>query len=461
MRKQRLFWFMLLLLILPLPVLFFLLLDVAQSEGVPTGMVATGPGQRYTENLPVIDIRDFGHQPAQMPSAESSSLQQVQGRHLILHNSSFSSGGGSNPNNPYAVIRKSGPAFLQPGATARYEITLANYESVTHTYRLTDTLPPQLVYVPGSAEGLAYDPATRRLTWQGTLAPGRLDYVIEENSLALPYLDLAGFGAANLCDDFTVNGEACDDVTVTFNLGVNGYTTNLYGELLSQLTVSSNGLVLGSHVIAGGHNQWLPDATAPGLLLAGLWRDVDLTTSGRWHAAIISGLVAGHDVFYAQWHDAPHAGDADLTARHAIAVVLNGDGSMAGHAFFIYDNISDPAQTVAQGYTIGAGDKLGVRGATYAYAPCCDDPSPPQGYPPVTGTTLHVRPVLFGAGSDYRRTFSYEAIVNGQVPETITNTAVAASTSGDPALANVWATHYLYVRLQTYIPFVQFNEVAP
>ena len=37
--------------------------------------------------------------------------------------------------------------------------------------------------------------------------------------------------------------------------------------------------------------------------------------------------------------------------------------------FFIYDNISDPAQTVAQGYTIGIEDKLGVRGVTYAYAP--------------------------------------------------------------------------------------------
>ncbi len=451
-KQQRLLLFILFLIILPAPVAFFILLDVAQGEGEPAGLVITGPGQRYTENIPIFDIRDFGYQPVVLPEAPDTNVAMF-----------IEQGGGSDPNNPYAVIRKIGPTFLQPGATTRYEITLTNYESITHAYRLTDTLPPQLAYVPDSASGLTYDPATRTLTWQGELSPGHLDYVIEENSLTLPYLDLADFGAVNLCDDFIASGEDCDDVTVTFNLGVNGYTTNLYGEVLSQLTVSSNGLILGNDIIANDHNQWLPDTAAPDFVLAGLWRDVDMGgadtgASGRWHAAIISGLVQGHDVFYAQWHDVPHTIDPDLTARHAIAVLLNGDGSMAGHAFFIYDNISDPVQTVAQGYTIGIEDKLGLRGVTYAYAPRCGDPQPPQGYPPTSGTTLHLRPVLFGSANDYRRTFSYEAIVNGQVPETIPNTAVATSSSGNPALAHVWSTHYLYVRLQTYLPLAVGGE---
>ena len=453
-KQQRLLLFILFLLIIPAPVAFFILLDVAQGEGDPAGLVVTGPGQRYTENIPIFDVREFGHQPLVLPGASDTTNATV-----------IEQGGGSDPNNPYAVIRKTASTFLPPGATDHYEISLANYESVTHTYRLTDTLPPQLAYVPGSATDLTYNPNTRTLTWRGELSPGHLDYVIEENSLTLPYLDLADFGAINLCDDFIANGEDCNDVIVTFNLGVNGYTTNLYGEVLSQLTVSSNGLILGNEVVATGHNQWLPDAAAPGFVLAGLWRDVDMggvdtAQNGRWHAAIISGLVQGHDVFYAQWHDAPQANDPDLTARHAIAVLLNGDGSMAGHAFFIYDNISDPAQTVAQGYTIGVEDKLGVRGVTHAYAPCCGDPQPPQGYPPAAGTTVHLRPVLFGATNDYRRTFSYEAVVNGQVPETVTNTAVATSSSGNPALAHVWSTHYLYVRLQTYLPLLLFDEVV-
>lgn len=453
MTKQRSNWLIFFLLISLLLLALFLLSDAAADENGFFDMVATGIGQRYTETIPVIDIRNFGYEPMSLTSEPINNSQLIQG-------------GGSDPNNPYAVIRKTAPTFLHPGATARYEISLANYESVTHTYWLTDTLPPQLTYVPDSTNNLVYDPATRTLAWQGELPSGHLEYVIEENSIALPYLDLADFGAANLCADFIASGEDCDDVTVTFNLGVNGYTTNLYGEVLSQLAVSSNGLILGNDVSANGHNQWLPDAAAPGFVLAGLWRDVDMgggdvAPNGRFHAAIISGLVEGHDVFYAQWHDAPYASNQSLTARHAIAVLLNGDGSMAGHAFFIYDNISDPAQMVAQGYTIGIADKLGVRGVTYAYAPCCNDPQPPQGYPPMAGTTLHLRPVLFGGANDYRRTFSYEAVVNAQVPETIASTAVATSSSDDPALAQVWSTHYLYVRLQTYLPFLRHDEGQP
>jgi len=467
MRRQRLFLFIPLLLGLPLSGFLFWASNVVQSEEAPADMVAIGSGQRYTETIPIFDVRDLGCQPAQMLAAEPSSF--------ILHNSSLPQGGGSDPNNPYAVIRKTGPTYRQSGGTARYEISLANYESVTHTYRLTDTLPAQLTYVPDSSDDLIYTLSTRTLTWQGELSPGDLGYVIEETGVTLPYLDLGDFGAVNLCDAFIANGEECDDVTVTFNLGVNGYTASLYGDTLTQVVVSSNGIALAGDAAGSqaqsAHNQWLPDASPPGYLLAGLWRDVDMggadtVQNGRWHAAILSGLVEGYDLFYVQWDNAPHAHDPDLTARHAIALVLNSAGSLderplTGHAFFIYDNISDPAQLAAQGYTIGIEDKLGVRGATYAYAPCCGDPQPPQGYPPAAGTTLHLRPVLFGADNDYSRTFSYEAVVNGQSPETIASTAVAASSSHDPALAYVWATHYLYVRWQTYLPLLQTNEVTP
>jgi len=439
----------------------------AQEDNTVSNLITVGPGQRYSESIMLVDLRDSGYQPVQLDMSQPSVIRNPQ--------AAIAWGGGSDPHNPYAVIRKTAPAFIQPGGTARYEIALTNYESMTHTFRLTDTLPPQLTYMADSANDLVYDPAARTLSWQGELSPGNLDYVIEENSLALPYLDLAAFGAVNLCDDFVANGEACDDAGVTFNLGVNGYNTNLYGEVLSQLTVSANGLILEHDAAASGHNSWLPDATAPGNVLAGLWRDVDMgggdtPPNGRFHAAIISGLIEGHDVFYAQWHDAPHASDSaplaplrtGPTARHAIAVLLNKAAGLpaAAHVFFIYDNISDPAQMVAQGYTIGIADKLGARGVTYAYAPCCGDPQPPQGYPPAAGTTLHLRPVLFGAANDYRRTFSYEAVVNAQVPETITSTAVAVSSSGNPALAHTWSTHYLYVRWQTYLPVLRHDAVV-
>ena len=472
--------------------LFLLLLTAAlavqaQEQPDSDSVIIVGPGQHYTETIPVIDLQAIGHRPLSLPT--DTTINHLQ----FTVNHSSNRGGGSNPNNPYGVIRKTGPTFLSPGGTAQYGITLNNFESITRTYQLTETLPAGLTYLPdsdastGSAQAneLVYDANSRTLSWQGELAPGNLDYIIEEQSPALPYLDLAAFGAINLCDDFIANGEACDDVSVTFNLGVNGYTTNLYGEVLSRLTVSSNGLILASETAVSSpyaHNQFLPDAATPGFVLAGLWRDTDMgdaeMQNGRFHAAIISGLIEGHAVFYAQWHDVPQSGDSDpsmppktsLTARHAIALLLNSDAATssaqaaagsaqqmtqqpeAAHAFFIYDNISDPAQLVAEGYTIGIADKLGSRGATYAYAPCCGDGVSPQGFPPAAGTTLHVRPFLFGANNDYQKTFSYAALVIAPVPQTVVSTAVVTSSSPDPAFATAWFTHYLYVRWQQFLP---------
>ncbi|HIP71223.1 MAG TPA: DUF11 domain-containing protein [Anaerolineae bacterium] len=413
------------------------------QEGTPR-LILTGVGQGYSENLAVVDLRLFGYQPT--PVTDSG---------FSIQSTAVSDAAA------YAAIRQTGPAYAAPGTIASYEITAANYESVTRTIRLTNTLPPQLAYIPGSAPDLTYNPDTRALTWQGELAPGQLEYVIEESQLALPYLNLADFGVPDLCAAFRDNERDCDDVVVTFNLGVNGYSVMLYGRELRQLTLSSNGVIVGAETAVSGQPQWLPDAVVPNFLLAGLWRDVDMTASGSWRAAILSGLIEDYDVFYAQWHDAPAAADPDLTARHAIAIPLSNGGSLDGHVFYIYDNISHPAQTAAQGYAIGLEDNSGTRGVTYAYAPCCGDPRPAQGYPPPSGTALRLRPILFGAANGYARTFSYAVTVNGRVPETIANTAVIRSDSPDPNLAYTWDTHYLSVRWQTYLPLALTQEAAP
>jgi hypothetical protein len=429
----------------------------ADGRQITFAPALTGPGRAYSEHLPVYEARLWGYEPVVMPSSEGEASA-----HAAVHGMPHS---GSDPANPFAVIRHTAVNYAAPGGTVRYTISLANYDTVTHTYRLTNTLPLPLAYISQAGEDLTYEPESRTLTWQGEVAPGHLEYVIEPAAAPWPYLDLAAFGAPNLCDAFLESGEACADVTVTFNLGVNGYTAVLYDQLLSQVTVSTNGLLLGGDTAGAGPNRWLPDAEAPNNVLAGLWRPVNMggeeNAGGRWHAAVVGGLVEGHDVFYAQWHNAAHSINPNVTARHAIALVLNGTGAFSGHAFFIYDNISDPGQLVEQGYTIGAGDRSGRRGATYAYAPCCGDERSPQGYPPAAGVTLHLRPVLLGADNAYRRTFSYVAAVNAQVPETIANTAVATIAAGDVEPALVWATHYLYVRWQTYLPLLGFDEVAP
>lgn len=364
---------------------------------------------------------------------------------------------GSDPANPYAIIRQTGPTFAGPGDEVTYHIQLANYEAVTRTFQVTETIPAGLAVITSSLPtGMTYESSTRQLTWQGLLAPAYLDYGLMPDGLTLPYIDLAAYGVPNLCDDLP----DCDETAVTFNLGINNYTFPYYGQTLSEITVSPNGLMLAptGPITDTNVNTWLPAPDPSGAVLAGLWRDVDMgggdtAGNGRWHAAILSGLLEGQSLFYAQWHDAPHAADPDNTARHAIALPL-GDGPYTGHIFYIYDNIAHPDQLVAAGYTIGLADSMGSRGLTVAFSDCCGG-IPPQGYPPAGGTTIHLAPLLRYPDNAYQTTLTYTAAIQAPVPETIITTAMVTSNSPNPAVNVAWATHYLYVREMTYLPAIK------
>ncbi|MCP5097674.1 MAG: DUF11 domain-containing protein, partial [Chloroflexi bacterium] len=189
--------------------------------------------------------------------------------YVTIHNSLF--------NLSHPIIQKTGPAILAPGAIARYAVTISNFESITRTYQLTDTLPAQLTYMPDATSDLDYDAASHTLTWQGDIGPGKLDMLIESSDTPLPYLDLAQFGVPNLCDEFIANDRSCNDASVTFNLGVNGYRYTLYGDTLSQIVLSVNGYVAGDTVTGRSQPQWLPNPNTPNYLLAGLWRDVNIS----------------------------------------------------------------------------------------------------------------------------------------------------------------------------------------
>jgi uncharacterized repeat protein (TIGR01451 family) len=260
---MRRFFFLILLLVAIAAA--FTRSPAAGQEGTPTP-AAMASVSHYTESIPVYDaaalLNALGWEPVVISdTAPIRTRPQWDGANPVPFGHSLT------------PIKKSGPDYLSPGATARFEVTVANSESVTRTVRLSDTLPAQLDYVSGSASGLTYDATTRTLSWEGELAPGGLDTIIEPAGTPLPYLDLADFGAVNLCDDFVTAGGSCDDVAITFNLGVNGYTFTLYGQTLSQITLSSNGVALGAVPFEHGHPQWLPDAAAPSYLpdCGGMW----------------------------------------------------------------------------------------------------------------------------------------------------------------------------------------------
>jgi hypothetical protein len=346
-----------------------------------------------------------------------------------------------------------------------YRINLSNYEAVTRTVQVTESLPVHVEVVPESlADGLSYNAVTRQLRWQGEVPPAHLVYQRLPDGLALPYIDLAAYSVPNLC----LTLPDCDETAVTFNLGINNRHFSYFGSLLSEITISPNGILTAGPLADARHNKWLPDARVQTAVLASLWRDVDMrlvvpaegegdpvTVGGRLHAALLTGLLPGHEVFYVQWHNAAAASDLDNTTRHALALAL-GDGPYAGHLFTIYDNIAHPEQVIADGYTIGLTDPTGSRGATVAFADCCGG-QPPQGYPPAPGTTWHLAPVLLHPENAHT-TLSYRAVVTADVPETVTTTAIAHTDSPNPDTQVVWSTHTLFVRELTYLPLIQIGD---
>jgi len=403
----------------------WVLLGLLVSAVWAAGAAAKEPGtmaQPVPADLPLIDLAATGFQAVAMP-VDRQTVTAVP-----------------------AAVSKTAVSTAAPGQEVVYTVTLRNSGPVTETVTLTDVLPPQVVWLEGD-DALAYNPADRTLRWTGEIPPGRLDYSLTSLPDGLPYLDLGGYGLPNLCDPFIATGGDCDDTAVTFNLGAEGYSANLYGRHYEQLRVSANGLLFLDET-PNGSPHWLPTAAAPGLRLAALWQDLDLTGGGRWHAAILSGYLAGRDVFYAQWHDAPHAANPDLTSRFAIALTLEQNSQPAGGSgeiFYLYDHIAQPDALIASGYAIGLQDSAGRRGFTYAYA---GPDAPPRGAPPASGMTLHWAPHFYG--TDYSRSFTYRVRVTGSIPEMAVNTATTTSSDG----RSEWATHYLAIRHQTYLPLV-------
>jgi uncharacterized repeat protein (TIGR01451 family) len=417
----------------------------AAETAVSGAAVAAGTPDSTLADLPVIDLTADGWTAVAVAPARS--LERAQA--------------------VVPPVGKTAVTTAAPGQEVAYTVTVANSGAATETVTLTDTLPPELALV-ALDDALTYDRANHRVVWTGEMAPGRLDYSLSLPQQGLPYLDLGDYGLPNLCAAFVEAGEGCDDAAVTFNLGAEGYSTTLYGQTYYQLHVSADGLLLLPDATAVSPH-WLPDAAYPGVKLAGLWQDLDMTSGGRWHAAILSGYVAGEEVFYVQWQAAPHAANPDLSSSFAIALSVRQTGATAwdaaimpatavaeatatatataasGSIFYIYGPISQPDALISQGYAIGLQDSAGERGFTYAYA---GEGGSPRGTPPPPGTTLHFVPHFYGTG--YTRSFQYTARVTAPAPGVVVNTAYA--TWGDGRLE--WATHYLHIRHQQYLPLI-------
>lgn len=346
------------------------------------------------------------------------------------------------------VVQKSGPPYAAPDQIVTYQINLGNPEGAARTLSLTDTLPTGLEFVPGSATGgLSYSAPSRQLTWSGSLPPAEAGYEVTA-VFPIDYVNLgsAPYNLDSLCESVT----DCDEALVTIDLAAAGESVTLFGESVTSVRVSSNGLLLGPDGLAGpaclACPQPLPSAAPPNQLIAGLWRDVDMNGGqGDWYAAVVSGLLPNSvdKVLYVNWHNAAQFGNPFLTASHAIALVLDGQSEPAGRVYLIYDEISDPDALTAAGYAVGAEDKDGSSGVMAAYAPCREAAcltGSPVGAPPPNGSTLRLEPALVVGGNG--RLFTYQARITAPADTLLTNSVtVTGGAASQQAAADTWVIY--------------------
>ncbi|MCB9421051.1 MAG: S8 family serine peptidase [Ardenticatenaceae bacterium] len=433
-----------------------------------TASVQAPPGMVITVTPSVFTVSAFGSQSLAI-TADVTHTDGTQG--WIFATVTLSSPGQADLHLPIAVqkaygndlasLSKTAPTLAQPGDIITYTITLDNLDAISHTFSLTDTLPAGLTYVSGSATGgLAYNAGTRQFTWSGEIGPGTLGYTVENVSRPV-YVNLGDLPIppSSLCDHVDLQGN-CDDGAVIFDLSLNSASYTFYDEPLIDIVAYTNGLLFGLEGQTGlactACPQRLPEPTELNQVMAGLWRDIDMSGGvGEWYAAVVTGLLdnTADKVFYVNWHDAGQFGAPLTTSRNAIAVVLDGQSEPAGRIYTIYGSITNGDLLYSEGFSIGVENKTGTEGLTYAFAPCRSAScvaANAVGSLPANGTTLRFDPAIVGGSS--AKVFTYQVEVTA-VPRTlITNTVTATS---DGPTTDLVALADLLVEYRVYLPLVR------
>jgi uncharacterized repeat protein (TIGR01451 family) len=337
-----------------------------------------------------------------------------------------------------------------PGQFVTYTIHLENHDEVTNTYQITDTLPAGLTFVPGSATingvpgGLVHNSGV--LTWSGDLGPGAMDYVVTDVTGQVSYVNWADLSNTpeEICATYFPGD--CDNAPIVFPLEG---TFTYYRDELEDIIVNSDGYLhgldgwLGSAYLPFNHH--FPDTTELNQVIAGLWRNMDMTSAASELYAGVTNevLPSGDQTFYASWDSAPRftgfEGGPNVITSHGIALVLDGAGQTepAGRIYFLYGTINGNLDLY--GYTVGVENKTGTQGTTYAFDQCNFQVGDPilciphasVGSAPTSNMALRLDPVTLS--ENYFVTLTYQAEVTEATPGAVlTNNVEITSDSPDP-----------------------------
>lgn len=278
------------------------------------------------------------------------------------------------------------PSVFPLGDTTDCSITMTNNTFSPADVVLTDQLPRNLRFVPGSVNG-AQQLILRRLKFTGTLAPAEPpDVAIAEDPNAMEYLPLSAFGITPIAG-------VGDETIVNYNVPAYEYA----GETYTRLGVVSNGYL----VVGGGTgadveylNQNLPDATPPNNVLAPFWTDLNPGAGGAIRIGILSDN-SGNDWLVVDYAAVKEYSTA-TNNTFQVWIGLNGVEDIS-YAYGAVNGNGDGGLL-----TVGAENMFGNRGENYYYDG--------TGTLPTATTLLRVTGTAAGAGETKVITFSAKGV---------------------------------------------------
>jgi len=304
---------------------------------------------------------------------------------------------------PNALTKSVDKETAGPGETVTYQIDVSN-TGPEDVFNVSDVVPDNATFVPGSetevVEGgttlSAWQESGGTLTWSGTLDP-TTNALVPSNFggfLSLGSIGVDPLGCPSNCDDggFTLSG---------FNI-------RYQGQDYDTVTLSVNGVVeLGgeSGLVVGAGNVRLPDPTLPNNLLAPFWTDMNLGDGGNWYAAILTDGVNLYDVI--SWEGVPRFDDPNTYSFQIWAI--EGQDTV----WFSYGEVPAIPDT---NLTVGFEDSTGSFGTSYYFNG--------EGAAPEVNVDLLVSAIPGG-----HATLGFQAVVNGEIGDSVLNTVESSNSS--------------------------------
>jgi uncharacterized repeat protein (TIGR01451 family) len=316
--------------------------------------------------------------------------------------------------------------YASPDDTLAYSLTLTNEFPLTTTFSITDPIPQNAGYVPGSAAGgLSYDSGEDQLVGAVALSGAQLEIITD--TLYSAYYSLPDLGV----DPVACPDTNCDDAALV----ISGLDFYYNGRSVAEVVWSTNGYLEVGSIVSNlsSPNQNMPDTTLPNHVLAPFWADL---INGTWFYALVQvGGETGPVYYIFEWKDAELKGDPSSQFSFQVWIERGTE-----NIWFVYG----PQTTLMTTGTVGAENRYGSVGFSYFYNGV--------GSAPVDGTTLKVRSILDVAEMTYALRAGQEKgtnIVNlARAQNQITNQVLEAGVT-------------VYVGDSVYLPLVLRESLNP